>query len=132
MAKGIEFAAASVAVEEDEDVWRVAFADAEFNARRYLLLQRGKTPDAQDVDLGLDGYTVEVNDPANACHGGVELFELGRDHAVVTFEDDALPGLGGAKTLVVRLALRGRQHDQLRGCLARIFDGYACFVDAGE
>jgi hypothetical protein len=132
MAKGIEFDAASVSVEEDEDVWRVAFADAEFNARRYLLLQRGKAPDAQDVELGLDGYTVEVNDPANSCQGGVDLFELARDHAVVTFEDDALPGLGGATTLVVRLALRGRQHEQLRASLARIFDGYACFVDAGE
>ena len=126
----MDFTAASVSVEEDEDLWRVAFADSRFNARRYLVLQRGKAPDAQDVELGLDGYSVEVDGPENACYGGVALFELARDHAAVTFEEDALPGLDGATRVVVRFALRGRQYDQLRGCLARIFDGDGCFVDA--
>jgi len=126
----VDFTAASVSVEEDEDLWRVAFADSRFNARRYLVLQRGKAPDAQDVELGLDGYSVEVDGPENACYGGVALFELARDHAAVTFEEDALPGLDGATRVVVRFALRGRQYDQLRGCLARIFDGDGCFVDA--
>ena len=126
----MDFTAASVSVEEDEDLWRVTFADSPFNARRYLVLQRGKAPDAQDAELGLDGYSVEVNDAANACYGGLELFELARDHAAVTFEDDALPGLDGATTVIVRFALRGRQYDQLRGCLARIFEGDGCFIDA--
>jgi len=126
----MDFTAASVSVEEDEDLWRVAFADAEFNARRYLVLQRGKAPDPQDVELGLDGYSIEVNDPENACYGGVELFELARGHAAVTFEEDALPGLDGTTTVIVRFSLRGKQRDQLRGCLARIFDGYGCFIDA--
>lgn len=121
--------AASVSVEEDADLLQVAFADAEFNARRYLRLQRAKAPDAEDAELGLDGYSVELNDPGNACYGGVELFELFHDRAVVTFEADALPGLDGE--LVVRFALRGRQREQLRGCLARIFEGYGCFIDAG-
>jgi len=125
----VEFTAASVSIEEDADLWRVGFADAEFNPRRYLVLQRGKAPDAQDVALGLDGYSVEVDDPGNACYGGVALFALARDRAAVTFEDDALPGLGGAATVVVRFVLRGKQLDQLRGCLAKIFDGYGCFVD---
>ena len=104
----MDFNAASVSVEEDEDLWRVAFADSQFNARHYLVLQRGKAPDAQDVELGLDGYSVEVNDPENACYGGVELFELARDHVAVTFEDDALPGLDGATT-VDRQVLPARQ-----------------------
>jgi len=127
----MDFNAASVSVEEDEDLWRVAFADSRFNARRYLVFQRGKAPDAQDVELGLDGYSVEVNTPENACYGGVELFELAHDHAAVTFEEDALPGLDGVATVIVRFSLRGKQRDQLRGCLARIFDGYGCFLDAG-
>jgi hypothetical protein len=126
---GTELDAAAVSVEEDEHVWRVGFADAEFNARRYLLLERSKAPDAMDAELGLDGYSVELDDPANACYGGVELFELFADRAVVTFEDGAMPGVEGE--LVVRFALRGRQLAQLRGCLARIFEGYGCFVDAG-
>lgn len=124
----MEFEAAAVSIEEDADLWCVGFADAEFNPQRYLLLQREKSPDPRDAELGLDGYHVEVNDQANACYGGIESFELHRDHAVVTFEADALPGVGDG--LVVRFALRDRQRDQLRGSLARIFDGYGCFIDA--
>ena len=127
----MEFAAAAVSIEEDADLWRVAFADAEFNPRRYLLLQREKSPDPQDVELGLDGYQVEVNDQANACYGGIESFELFEDRAVITFEDDAMPGLD-ADGVVVRFALRPRQRDQLRTSLARIFDGSGCFLDAAS
>jgi hypothetical protein len=125
----VEFAAAAVSIEEDADLWRVAFADAEFNPRRYLLLQREKSPDPQDVELGLDGYQVELNDQANACYGGIESFELFEDRAVITFEDDAIPGID-ADGVVVRFALRPRQRDQLRTSLARIFDGSGCFLDA--
>jgi Immunity protein 10 len=127
----VEFAAAAVSIEEDADLWRVAFADAEFNPRRYLLLQREKSPDPQDVELGLDGYQVEVNDQANACYGGIESFELFEDRAVITFEDDAIRGID-ADGIVVRFALRPRQRDQLRTSLARIFDGSGCFLDAAS
>ncbi len=126
----MEIKATSVSVEEDADLWRVGFADAEFSPRRYLVLQREKSPDAQDVELGLDGYQVEVNDQANGCYGGIASFELFSEHAVVQFEEDAVPGLDGA-AVVVRFALRPRQREQLRGCLAQIFAGYGCFFDAG-
>jgi hypothetical protein len=127
----MEFAAIAVSIEEDAELWRVAFADAEFNPRRYLLLQREKSPDPQDVELGLDGYQVEVNDQANTCYGGIESFELFEDRAVITFEDDAMSGLD-ADGVVVRFALRPRQRDQLRTSLARIFDGSGCFLDAAS
>ena len=127
----MEFAAIAVSIEEDAELWRVAFADAEFNPRRYLLLQREKSPDPQDVELGLDGYQVELNDQANACYGGIESFELFEDRAVITFEDDAIPGID-ADGVVVRFALRPRQRDQLRTSLARIFDGSGCFLDAAS
>ena len=127
----MEFQATAVSIEEDADLWRVAFADAEFNPRRYLLLQREKSPDPHDVELGLDGYQVELNDQANACYGGIESFELFEDRAVITFEDDAIPGID-ADGVVVRFALRPRQRDQLRTSLARIFDGSGCFLDAAS
>jgi hypothetical protein len=124
----MEFAAAAVSIDEDAELWRVGFADAEFNPRRYLRLERAKSPDPGDAEFGLDGYAVELDDPANGCYGGVALFELFPDRAVVTFEDGALPRSPGE--LVVRFALRGRQLAQLRGCLVKIFHGYGCFVDA--
>lgn len=124
-----DFNAACVSVEEDSSAWLVGFADSEFGARRYLRLQRAKSPDPRDVELGLDGYHVEADDPSQACHGGVACFELFHDRAVVAFDDDAAGVLGGRKVIVVAFALRPRQLDQLRAGLARIFKGDECFLD---
>ncbi len=124
-----DFNAACVSIEEDADLWRVGFADAEFNTGRYLLLQRGKSPQAQDVALGLDGYQVEVDDQSKSCYGGIESFELFRDHAVVEFEDEVLSVFDGKKVMVIGFTLRQQQLDQLRDGLARIFKGYECFLD---
>lgn len=124
-----DFNAACVAMEEDSDRWLVGFADAEFNTQRYLTLQRGKSPEPQDIKLGLDGYHVEVDDQSRSCYGGIKCFELFHDHAVVEFENDTLSALGDGKVLIVGFALRQRQLDQLRDCLTRIFEGYDCFVD---
>ena len=61
-----DFRAACVSVEEDAGGWLVRFADSEFGARRYLRLHRARSPHAPDVELGLDGYHVEVDDPNQA------------------------------------------------------------------
>ncbi len=124
-----DFHAACVSIEEDSDLWRVGFADAEFNTERYLLLQRGKSAQAQDIALGLDGYCVEVDDQSNSCYGWIKSFELFGDHAVVEFDDDATSIVGDEKVIVVEFALRERQLDQLRDCLAKIFKGHECFLD---
>lgn len=123
------FNAACVSVEEDSDRWLVAFADAEFNAARYLLLQRAKSPGADDVELGLDGYQVEVDDPGNACYGGIVSCELFSDRVVVAFDEETAAILDGETAMEVEFALRPRQLDQLRDGLARVFAGDACFLD---
>jgi hypothetical protein len=123
------FDAHFVSVEEDANLWIVRLSDAEFNAKRYLLLQREKAPSAQDVEFGLNGYQIEVDDQVNSCFGGIASIELFRDHIVVGFEDDALSVLIDEKPLVVELQIRERQLDQLRECLAKIFRGYECYVD---
>lgn len=123
------FDAACVSIEEDSDRWFVGFADAEFNAERYLFLQRAKSPQAEDVSLGLDGYHVEVDDQSNSCFGGIRSFELFRDHVVVEFDDDAVSVFGDESVIVVGFALRQKQLDQLRDCLAKVFSGYECFLD---
>jgi hypothetical protein len=60
---------------------------------------------------------------------GIESFELFPGRAVVEFENDAIPVFGDEKVIVVGFALRQRQLDQLRDCLAKIFKGYECFLD---
>jgi hypothetical protein len=123
------FKATCVTIEEDADRWLVGFADAEFNATRYLLLQRLKAPEAEDISLGLDGYHVEVDDQSNSCYGGIRSFELFPDRAIVEFDRDAAAVFGDAGVMVVEFALRPKQLDQLRDGLARIFAGDECFFD---
>ena len=124
-----DFKAACVSIEEDLDLWLVGFADTEFNAQRYLLLQRGKSPQAQDIALGLDGYHVEVDHQTKSRYGGIKCFELFPDHAVVEFEEDALSLFGEERAIVIEFTLRRRELDQLRDCLAKIFKGHDCFLD---
>jgi hypothetical protein len=123
-----DLSAACVSIEEDSDLWLVGFADAEFNPTRHLLLQRAKSPQAQDIALGLDGYHVELDDQGKSSYGGIKRFELFSDHAIVEFEDDAL-SVFGDELIVVEFALREQQLAQLRDCLAKIFKGYECFLD---
>lgn len=123
------FRAACVSIDEDAEVWRVAFEDDEFNAERRLVLQRGKTPPAEDVELGLDGYQVELDDPAQSCFGGIVSLELYPDEAVVELDEDTQAALGGEGVLAVSFALRPLQLAQLRRSLARIFEGDECFID---
>lgn len=123
-----DFTATYVAVEEDAVVWEVSFADAEFNARRRFALQRDRSPSAEDVELGLDGYRVELDD--ESCYGGIESLDLYSDRLEVRFEDDALEGVDQDEPLVIRFSLRDRQRAALRGCLAAIFAGDACYFDA--
>jgi hypothetical protein len=121
--------ATCVSIEEDADRLLVGFANAEFNATRYLLLQRLKAPETEDISLGLDGYHVEVDDQGNSCYGGIESFELFPDHAIIEFDPDAAAVFGDERVMVVEFALRRKQLDQLRDGLARIFAGDECFLD---
>ena len=131
-ARSLAFAAQCVSVEDEADAWRVAFADREFNARLYLLLRRDRAPSAEDVELGLDGYHVEVNDEANSAHGGIASFELHRDRVLVEFEEEMAEAFGGVASLSVSFALRDRQFAELRDRLARVFEGDHCFLDCAE
>lgn len=121
--------AACVSIEEDADRLLVGFADAEFNAKRYLRLQRLKAPEADDISLGLDGYHVELDDQTSSCYGGIRSFELYPDRAIVEFDRDAAAVLGGADAIVVEFVLRRKQLEQLRDGLARVFNGSECFLD---
>lgn len=123
--------AACVSIEEDADLWLVGFADAEFNSTRHLILQRDKSPQAQDVALGIDGYHVELDDQNQSCYGGIKRFELFRDHAIVEFEEDAL-AVFGEDMIIVEFTLRQQQLAQLRDCLGKIFKGYECFLDRSD
>jgi Immunity protein 10 len=124
------FHASCVAVDTDPDAWVVTFADAEFNPTRYLLLQRDRTPTASDRELGLDGYHVEFDAQHQSCYGGIEQLELHGDRLVIAFDDEGASVLGGEGFFTIGFALRERQLEQLRACLADIFADSECYLDA--
>jgi hypothetical protein len=122
-----DFDAACVSVEEDPDLLRVGFADAEFNPRRTLVVHRDAAPSEEDIDLGLGGYHVELDDQSRSCYGGIDAFELYRDRVVVRFTDDCHE-IFGAEGLTITFELRERQWQQLAGILGRIFEGEGNFL----
>ena len=110
-----DFTANHVSVEEDREYWLVGFADAEFNPKRYILLQRERQPSALDAELGLAGYQIELGDQNHSCYGGIETLELLRDRVTIAFDDDGVSALSSGRTMVVRIELRQRQ---LNSCAA--------------
>ena len=124
-----DFTALHVSVEEDREYWLVGFADAEFNPKQYVILQRGRHPSALDTELGLDGYHVEAGDQHRSCYGGIATLTLERDRVMIEFDDDGVSALGGDKTMVIGLELRQRQLQQLASCLSHIFADSGCYVD---
>ena len=125
----LEFTAGCVAIEDDAETWRVGFADAEFNPKRYLLLRRERAPSAEDIELGLDGYHVEVNHESHSAHGGIASFELYRDRVIVEFEAEMVAAFGGVDAMRVAFALREGQFAELRHRLERLFAGEPCYLD---
>lgn len=66
-----EIVARLVSIQEDEDIFILAFADGEADTGPYLLLQHSLRPDEQDVRLRQDGVYIERDDQGYGCYLGV-------------------------------------------------------------
>lgn len=60
----------------DETSFKAGLADDEFNTSRYILFERQKEPDAQDMKLGFDAPHLEIDDQKNSGYGLVERVEI--------------------------------------------------------
>jgi len=123
----ISLDAECVAILDEEDAWLVGFSDKEESPARYLLLQRAYEFDPQDIQFGMATYHVERDDQSLSCYGGIAVFDLYRDRAVVRLDvegSQALATLG----LDVQFALDDTRFALLQQQLERIFTGAQCLV----
>ncbi len=116
--------ATEVAVEEDEDISYVWFADA---AKRYLGFYRPR----ESFRKPGDQVYVERDDQSRATYGGVTTVELHRDHVKVVFDADAAAKLGltEGREITARFSLPATVLGDLRAILGRIFEGQADYRD---
>jgi hypothetical protein len=123
----IAFHANCVAIEDMDDFWLLGFADDKFATRKCLTLQRSYEDDEQDIKLGMNTYHVERDDQGFSCYGGIERFELYRDHVVVTFTPTGAERL---KTdgMEITFKVDGRQFKKLVSRLGRIFAETECLA----
>ena len=123
----ITFHAHCVAVEDMGDFWLVGLADERLGTRQYLMLQRAREHDEQDVALGMDTYHVERDDQRWSCYGGVERFELHRDRVVVRFTTSGATCLR-AEGMEISFSVSDGRFDELASGLQRIFRGTECLA----
>ena len=71
-----EIRAGFVYTQNDGEVAMVGFADAQYNTRAYVLLQKTLHPSDDDVARGWDDVHIMVNDEAQSAYGGVQQITL--------------------------------------------------------
>jgi hypothetical protein len=120
--------AKAVAVEDNEDFWLVGFANDEFEPTHYLQLQRGIKDSDQDIRLGMNTYYVEIDDQSSSCYGGIEQFELRRDHALVKFSSQGEKKLNGIETAEVKFKIDNEKFIQLQDRLSKVFAGTTIYI----
>lgn len=83
----LEITARAASVEEDEDMFVLAFADDAENPSTYLMLQYSLDVDEQDVRLGLDGLYIERDDQSLGCYRGVSAIRRTGDRIEIALTD---------------------------------------------
>lgn len=68
----LQFIAKTAHASEEDGCYTVGFADDEFDHIHFVLLQRASEFDAQDIELGMDGEYIEIDDQANSAYKLVE------------------------------------------------------------
>ena len=117
-----------VSVEEIDSTWTGGFSERSDGTGDYLLLQRAKHDSDQDKKLRLIGYHIEYSDQPRSMYGGLLSFQLHRNRAVLSFNDQAL-SLMGAREIAISFTLTDSQFQQLRLALKYIFGDSAIFSD---
>ena len=123
------FQARFVSIEDSAEAWLVGFADNEYNPRNYLRLQRDRAPSSADIELGLDAYHLELNDPTQTAFGGIAAFELYRDRVMVELDDETASVCGDVWEISIDFTLGDMQFRQLKDRLAKMFQDDNCFMD---
>jgi hypothetical protein len=114
--------AAHVTVEELTDLnsFVVILCEKQGGGGERLEFQRALTFDEQDVENGMDTYSVVISDGATH-YGGVSSWRMTNQLLSLELEADASAELGSGRQLLVTLQLDGVSLSQLKAGLTRVF-----------
>jgi len=107
-------------LEHDASTFSLAFADDADTPRHYVLLQKTLAPDAQDIQLGLDGLHLEVDDSSRSAYRAIARIDLREDRARLFLTAQGKGALGFAS---VTIAFSGADLRAVFGPLDCIADG---------
>jgi hypothetical protein len=107
----------------DDDFLLVAFRDSRAAPEQYLMLQRTRAVDAQDLELGMEDVYVERNDQRWSAYGGIRSVLLSRDRLVLEFDDRTTAKLGSHNVIEVHFDLDDARFKAIQDGVAQVFEG---------
>ena len=120
------FHASCVAIEDEDSVSLVGFADREIGTTHYFILERAHEFDTQDRDLGMDTYYIERDDQSFSCYGGIVSYAQHPDRIRFELDDKASRKLGVGRTLQITFDIDRARSADLAKKLALILAENAC------
>jgi hypothetical protein len=123
------FHANRTVVTDEETYFLVCFADEEFDTCHYLMLQRAKEFDEQDVRFGMNDVYIEFDDQGWSDYGVIRRFELHRDRVFVVVDEELARKMDGESETEVQFSLDAEKFAELKAGLHQVFEGFSYFVD---
>ncbi|WML46647.1 Imm10 family immunity protein [Neobacillus sp. PS3-34] len=111
-------------VDRDTNILMIGFADAEFNTKEYILLQKSLAPGEQDKELGLDEIHIEYNDQIHSTYGGILNVELNNDCIEIELDDHTARQLQTGKSICVSFDKKNETILTLEKNLTIMFQDY--------
>ena len=101
-----ELKAQVVAIQNDDDMLLVGFADHEYETNDYITLQRALNPTAQDKALSQDGIYIEINDQIRSYYGGINCIILSKDSVSLQLSSEAATEVQSDVNIKVDISLQ--------------------------
>ncbi len=115
-----KFLYAGIEGEKPDRFMMVGFADDEFNANEYLMLQKTLEMDEQD-SRGMNKVYIEINDQRFSHYGGILKVSLGNDSLEITLSPSVAQIINSAQHVYVKFPKNHEQLSEVRSYLKRMF-----------
>jgi hypothetical protein len=83
-----------VTYQNEGSIITVGFAEEEFDAQNYILLQRETAPTSQDITLGQDKVFIEIDSPLRSAYDAVSRIEFDARKIVIDIMVPVIPRIG--------------------------------------
>lgn len=113
------FSAAKVSFVPIDEILTVGFSETPSGDGRYLLFQREEYESEQDIELGLVGEYLEINDQTHGAYRGVESVKFHRTRIEVLVADAARTQIQEAE-IHIAFSLSDADFQSLRTALQQI------------